>query len=132
MLEEKTIETIRRLASQLNPAERLNLIRVIIETRSTAEAAVEDIDLSERAWSEQLEREAAYWYARSAEERRPYLGHYVAVHQHTVIDHDTDRRALYLRVRARLPDTPILLVASEATAPREFVIRNPRLERRQP
>ncbi len=132
MLEEKTIEAVRTLASQLNPAERLNLIRVIIETQPTAEVAVENAESSERAWNEQLDREAVYWYARSAEERRPYLGHYVAVHQQQVIDHDADRRSLYLRMRSRLPNIPVLLVTAEATAPREFIIRNPRLERTQP
>jgi hypothetical protein len=132
MLEEKTIEAIRALASQLKPAERLNLIRVIIETQPTAEDATVDSGARERDWSEQLDREAAYWYARSAEERRPYLGQYVAVHAHKVIDHDADRRALYLRVQSQLPNTPVLLVAAEATAPREFTVRNPRLERMQP
>jgi hypothetical protein len=130
MLEEAIITSIRNLAAQLTPAERLDLIRVISETQSTT-AVAEDSSSGERFWSEQLEREAAYWYARSIEERQPYLGQYVAVYQHAVIDHDADRRALYLRVRARLPDRPVLIVAGEATAPREFIIRNPRLERVQ-
>ncbi len=129
MLEEKTIETIRMLAAHLSPDERLTLIRIITETGPTTELPPDDDDLAERAWRDQLSREATYWYARTAEERRPYLGHYVAVHHQTVIDHDDDRRALYLRVRAQLPDKPVLLVEAEATAPHEYMILSPRLER---
>ena len=52
MLEEPPLTTLRTLAARLNP--------------------VGD------AWRTQLADEAAYWYARSAAERAPYTGQYVA------------------------------------------------------
>jgi len=122
MLEQKTLEMIRTLASRLSPDERLDLIRAIIDS------AAHEPD----AWSAQLREEAAYWYARPAEERKPYRGQYVAVHKKTVIDHDVDRRALYLRVRSRYPDTPVLLAEADAQAPPEFTILSPRLEKAIP
>ena len=92
MLEETTLTTIRTLAARLNPAERLELIRTIIDTTSPKTAQAND--LTGDAWRTQLADEAAYWYARSAAERAPYTGQYVAVFKHTLVDHDLDRRAL--------------------------------------
>ena len=66
MLEDTTLTTLRTLAARLNPAGD--------------------------AWRTQLTDEAAYRYARSAAERAPYTGQYVAVFKHTLIDHDLDRR----------------------------------------
>jgi len=83
----------------------------------------------QETWSAALRAEAAYWYTRSPEERRPYLGQYVAVHRQTIVDHDPDSRALYLRVRARFPGIPVLLIEADAEAPREFTLLSPRLER---
>ena len=123
MLDAKTLETIRTLAARLSADERLELVRVI------SEAAPADRATEQDAWSAALRAEAAYWYRRPAEERQPYVGQYVAVHRQTVVDHDPDRRALYLRVRARFPDVPVLLVEADAEAPREFTILSPRLER---
>ena len=119
MLEQKTLEMIRSLASRLSPDERLDLIRAIIDSASH----------EPDAWSTQLREEAAYWYARPAEEREPYRGRYVAVHRKTVIDHDADRRALYLRVRRRFPDTLVLLTKADAQMPPEFTILSPRIGR---
>lgn len=83
-------------------------------------------------WRARLEIEADHWYARPPEERQPYLGQYVAVHDKKVVDHDADRRTLYLRIRARFPNTPVLLVRAEARFPSEFTILSPHLERVSP
>ena len=132
MIEEKTLEMIRSLAAQLTPDERLELIRAIIETIPT-DRAIENKDKEvspvPQTWSIKIREEATYWYARSAEERQPYLGQYVAVRNKTVVDHDADRRALYLRIQRRFPDTPVLLVEAEALEPREFTILSPHLDR---
>ena len=126
MLEETTLTMVRSLAAQLNPAERLKLIRAITETDAPVPSA-QAID-DRLAWRAKLTDEAAFWHARSAEERKSYLGKYVAVHQHSVVDHDADLRALHVRVRQRFPRTPVLLTAAEAQAPREYTFLSPRLE----
>ena len=127
MLEETTLTTIRTLAARLNPAERLELIRTIIDTSPPKLAQAND--LTGDAWRTQLADEAAYWYARSVAERAPYTGQYVAVFKHTLVDHDPDRRALYLRVRQRWPDAPVLLIEAAAQHPPEFSVLSPHLER---
>jgi hypothetical protein len=127
MLEEITLTTIRTLAARLNPAERLELIRTIIDTFPPKPDQAND--LTGDAWRTQLADEAAYWYARSAAERAPYTGQYVAVFKHTLVDHDPDRRTLYLRVRQRWPNAPVLLIEAAAQHPPEFSVLSPHLER---
>lgn len=58
-----------------------------------------------------------------------YRGQYVAVHKGHVIDHDTDLRALHLRVYAELGHTPVLLKQVLDKPERELVFRSPRLEK---
>ena len=128
MLESNTLEMIRALALHRSPAERLALIRAIIESEPVELEAVPAQTASRAEWRERLTAEAAYWHARPAEERRPFAGHYVAVHNQTVIDHDADLRVLYLRMRERFPRVPVLLTPADATGPRELTIRSPRLE----
>jgi hypothetical protein len=130
MLEETTITTIRNLAARLTPAERLELIRTIVD--SAPALADHADDASDAAWRARLADEAVYWYARSAGERAPYADQYVAVFKHAVVDHDPDRRALYLRVRQRWPDSPILLIEAAAQHPPEFTVLSPLRERIQP
>jgi hypothetical protein len=57
-----------------------------------------------------------------------YLGHYVAIHNGEVVDHDPDLPTLRHRIRQRFERLPILLreVTPEAKQ-REIVIRSPRL-----
>ena len=58
-----------------------------------------------------------------------YRGRYVAVHDGRVVDHDANRRALYLRIRARFGETPVLIRQVTDQAEREWVVLSPRLER---
>jgi hypothetical protein len=76
-----------------------------------------------------ISAEATAWYTRSDADRAPYLGQYVAVLNGQVVDHDADQGALFIRIRRRYPNTPVLITEAEARRPREFVIRSPRLER---
>lgn len=124
MLSSQLLKTIKPLVAELTPAQRLELIRWIAENPDkTADEAATGI------WEARISAEAAAWYTRAEVERNPYAGQYVAVLQGEVIDHDADRVALAQRVRARYPETPVLLIAAEARAPRAFHIRSPRLER---
>jgi hypothetical protein len=127
MLEETTLTTIRNLAARLNRAERLELIRTIVDSAPTQSGQTNTP--TEDVWRTRLADEAAYWYACSADERAPYTGQYVAVFKHTVVDHDLDRRMLYVRVRQRWPDSPVLLIEAAAQQPPEFNVLSPHLER---
>jgi len=57
-----------------------------------------------------------------------YLGHYVAIHNGEVVDHDPDLPVLRKRIRQRFERMPILLreVTQERIQP-NLVIRSPRL-----
>lgn len=124
MLSSYLLQTIKPLIRGLTPAQRLELIRWIAdEPRET------DQETPTGIWEARISAEAATWYTRSDAARAPYVGQYVAVLQGEVVDHDVDRVALAQRIRARYPETPVLITAAEARAPREFLIRSPRLER---
>ncbi len=130
MLEETTLTTIRNLVARLTPAERLELIRTIVDSAPIQSGQTHTP--TEDVWRTQLADEAAYWYARSAAERVPYAGQYVAVFKHTVVDHDLDRRALYVRVRQCWPDSPVLLIEATTQQPPEFTVLSPLRERVKP
>ena len=60
--------------------------------------------------------------------RARYLGKYIAMHNGRVVDHDQDSSALYLLIRKRFGNTPVLMRQVENVVERELVIRRPRLE----
>jgi hypothetical protein len=124
MLSSHLLKTIRPLITGLTPAQRLELIRWVTENPTEA-----DQPMPSDTWESHISAEAAAWYARSDADREPYAGQHVAVLQGEVLDHDSDRLALAQRIRARYPETPVLITAAEARAPREFQIRSPRLAR---
>lgn len=124
MLPSHLLKTIRPLVIRLTPAQKLELIRWIVENPPETES-----ETSTEPWETRISAEAAAWYARPDAAREPYAGQYVAVLQGEVVDHDVDRLTLAQRIRTRYPETPVLITAAEARAPREFHIRSPRLER---
>jgi hypothetical protein len=122
-------EQIRPLVSKLDEAERFALIRSIalLEAESTsAEPITADVvgDEGEDAQDAQLLGEQVAWFTRPKVERLRYQGQYVAVYQREVVDHDPERRALYLRVRKRFGPTPVLLVPADWDAVPEFTIHS--------
>ncbi|MFQ5614977.1 MAG: DUF5678 domain-containing protein [Anaerolineales bacterium] len=123
MLDAQTIDTVQSIAVNLKTDERMELIRLIIEARPEKQPDPQD------EWRKKIKREARYWYSRPMEERQPYLGEFVAVYNNQIVDHDRDLRSLYLRVRKKFPNRPVLLVEAGAQAPPEFTIRSPRLEK---
>ncbi len=56
-----------------------------------------------------IEREAAAYEQMHPDLRERFLGQWVAIHDGQLVDHDSDRMALYRRVRARFPHTAILV-----------------------
>lgn len=103
-------EQIRPLVSKLDEAERFALIRSI----ALLEPDIHDDDVSAVDEEEtQLLEEQEAWFARPKVERQQYQGQYVAIYQRKVVDHDPDRRALYIRVRKRFDATPVLLIPAD-------------------
>ena len=72
-----------------------------------------------------IEQEQTWWFSLPLSERTKYQGHFVAVHQQTLIDHDPDEQALYQRIRAEYGQIAVLIMPAEG--PHEIRIVSPRL-----
>ncbi len=118
---------VQELVAPLNPEERLRLIEVIAATPARQPVNVAEDTLPPRA--AQVAREQAAWYAMPSATRAHYHSEYVAVYQGQVVDHDSDQRALYLRVRQRFARAPVAVLRADWDEPPTFVIHSPRLER---
>ena len=55
-----------------------------------------------------------------------YRGHYVAIYQGQLVDHDTNKLALYARIEAKYPDDFVLMRRVEEQPEREIHFRSPR------
>ncbi len=91
------------------------------------------VDKAVRAYLARWRREKIRAETAAFEQQRDallaqYSGHYVALHEGQVIDHDPDLRTLHLRVFARLGNTPVLLKQVTAEPDRDMVFRSPRIE----
>jgi 3-dehydroquinate synthase class II len=105
----------------------LDKIRDLVSTLN-AEVAGETVPSPTQRHS-QLAAEQAAWYARPPSERARYRAEFVAVYDGQVVDHDADRRTLYLRVRERFGHKPVLIVDADWTEPPIYTVHSPRLER---
>ena len=115
---------IRTLVLPLSAEQRLELIQDI------ASLAPLEGDLQETSRrNEQIATEQASWYALPAAKRERYNNQFVAVKNGQVVDHDTDQRALYLRVRRHFGSAPVAILWAGWKEPPSFDIRSPRLER---
>jgi hypothetical protein len=75
-----------------------------------------------------LEDETATFERMHAQLVNRYLNEYVAIHNGAVVDHDTEVRHLYLRVRAKFGQMPILLrQVTEDVQLQELIVRSPKL-----
>lgn len=57
--------------------------------------------------------------------KKKYLGEWVAIHEHKLIDHDTDYAALYQRVQQKYKRSAVLIRQVEKGADPIYVIRSP-------
>jgi hypothetical protein len=64
------------------------------------------------------------WFAKPISERWRYRGQFVAVHNGEVVDQDSDKRALYLRVRANFGHRAVLITDADRRSPRVFTFRS--------
>ena len=70
--------------------------------------------------------ETEAWYRLPVEERKGYAGRYVAVYEGQVIDSDSDRLTLYLRIRERLGREPVLITEGGDRPIPVYRVRSPR------
>ena len=61
--------------------------------------------------------------------KKKYLGEWVAIHEHKLLDHDANRAALRQRVRKKYGKTAILIRQVEKQSDPIYIIRSPRLEK---
>jgi predicted transcriptional regulator len=55
-------------------------------------------------------------------------GHYAAVYEGRLVDHDSDQLALFQRMEARFPGLPILIRQVRAEVEQTVMVRSPRIE----
>ena len=122
-LDEQTYQALRLWAKDHNrtieDAAQEAIDQVVLGKESVAASTTNPED--------KIRREAETWRTLPSAERTHYRGQFVAVHEGNVVDHDPDRRQLYLRVRQKWGKTPILITSAEASAPREYRIHSPRI-----
>jgi predicted DNA-binding protein len=96
------------------------------EARSVNEIVNEAIEryLHERQIA-QLDAEIAAFEKLHPELRQKHLGQWVAVHEQELVDHDSDRAALYKRVRATYGRTAVLIRQVTEQPDNEIWIRTP-------
>ena len=121
------LDKIRHLVVPLNAEERLALIQAIADVEPKPAVESDILPLAQRR--SQLAAEQSAWYARPPDERARYHGEFVAVRDGQVVDHGSDQRALYLRVRAHSGHKPVLIVHADWDEPPVYTIHSPRLER---
>lgn len=83
-------------------------------------------------WREQLEQEIAAYAAMHSELWRTVPGVWVAVHNRTVVDRDSDKAALYRRVHNRFGKVPVLIRRVKAEPTEEIWVRTPSTGRLNP
>lgn len=89
----------------------------------------EDGAESDVAEQDPADREMVAYIALHPQLKKEFFGQYVAIYGGKLIDHDTDRRALYMRMMAQYPDEFVWVSKVEEEPIRTFVVRSPRLDR---
>lgn len=73
-----------------------------------------------------IEGEIAAFHKLHPELLKKYKGEFVAVHRHTLVDHDADKLALYQRIQDRYPDQFVLMRRVEDEPEKELHLRSTR------
>ena len=114
-------------------------LRETLEKNARQEArSVDDIvnEAVERYLHEQqlakLDTEILAYESMHPELRQKYLGQWVAVHEQKLVDHDSDRAALYRRVWAKYGRTSVLIRQVRDQASEDIWIRTPSYGRLNP
>jgi hypothetical protein len=116
-----TLEISDELANKIKTEAKIRGIAIEDYLRSIIQ---KEVTLTER---QKIEEEQNWWLNLPLNERAKYEGQYVAIHNKTLIDHDSDKEALHRRIRSKYGKEAILMMPAEG--PRDIYIRSPRLER---
>lgn len=118
------LSQVQSLVAQLSGKERQEVVQAIVNMKPANDAPINSLSSRQR----QLLTEQEAWFATPMEEKERYQGEFVAVRDGSVVDHDSDQRSLYLRVRSRFGQQPIPILRAEQSALREFTFRSVRQE----
>jgi len=127
-------EQICRLAQRLTLSERLRLIRDVSTLAPPQnepqieehQAQSDEGEIDERQIRlQKLKDERFAWYTRPINERQLYTGRFVAVHKGDIVDSDTDKGALHLRVFQRFGEQTVLIISADQSEDRTIIIRRP-------
>jgi hypothetical protein len=115
-IHEELFEPIRRLAEQ----EQTSVEGVVNDWLRRQLALVRE---------QKIKEESARFRSRHAALLAQYRGEYVAMRNGEVLDHASDARELYLRIKAHYGDDPILIAPVTETPTQTYTVRQPRLIR---
>ena|SRR5258707_27720 len=79
------------------------------------------------AREQKIREESARFRAQHSALQAKFLGEYVAMRSGQVLDHDADVHALYLRIRDRFGDEPVLMAPVTDSPTPTYQMRSPRL-----
>lgn len=113
-IQEELLEPIRRVAEQ----EKTSVESLVNDWLRRQLALVRE---------QKIHEETARFRAKHAELRVKYLGQHIAMRNGEVVDHDSDARKLYLRVRKQYGDSPILIAPVGEQPIQTYQMRSPRL-----
>ncbi len=76
--------------------------------------------------SQRLKDELSWYEFQPLDYRAQFVGEFVAVYNHAVVDHDSDRHTLNQRISEEYGPIPILVIPAEG--PREIRVYSPKVE----
>jgi hypothetical protein len=79
-----------------------------------------------------IEAEKQEYLRQHAQLKRIYLGHFIAMHNGQVIDHDQNFEAIHRRIRQKYGREAILVRRVEEEPDRPLIWRSPRISRSNP
>ncbi|HRW03847.1 MAG TPA: DUF5678 domain-containing protein [Caldilineaceae bacterium] len=86
----------------------------------------DDFDVVEKDRFDPIDREVAAYEALHASLLKRYANQYVAIYQGKLIDHDSNKLALFQRIEEKYPNEFVLMRPVQEQPEREFYFRSPR------
>lgn len=127
MLPDQTAEKLNRSATRRGLDTNQLLVQLVEEFLASEPMPVESTPPDRTADYEKIAQEQKYYEAQHADIVSQYRGHYIAMHEGKLVDHDMDRVALSRRIRRRYGSTAILITQVREEPKRTIMLRSPRL-----
>ena len=119
LIREELIEPIRRVAEQEKTS-----VEILVNHWLSRQLAL--------AREQKIKEQSVRFRSKHTELRAQYPDEYVAMRNGQVLDHAPDARELYLRIKQRYGDEPILIAPVTEQPIQVFNMRSPRLVRPAP